>query len=834
MHECQKENRIYPFLWLKSEEECVVIENINAIYQSGARGFCIEARGYTAGFGSERWFALLERIFSRARELGMKVWLLDDRHCPSGRANGVLALEENKMLRKRHLYEAHFDFLGNDKTISVFIPELTNAEDVFIGAYLYRLQGKRMIWTGERITVDKTDNGFVTFTKKRGSYRAVFMFATYRFANVMDVGGKDYIDLINAQSVKKTIEEIYEPHYERFSQYFGETFCGFFSDEPFLGNGYFYGSNANSYTGHGIGEIGLLLPWSEELYVRLKNGGLDMDAYIPSLWFDMGELSMRTRTLYMNVLTELVSQNYVKQIGDWCRAHGVVYTGHICEGDTLTRAMGVGMGSYYRAMHGQDIAGIDIIFQQILPGYGHFSRLKKQAAYNSTFFHYQLAQMCSSDAHLDPCKKNRAMCELFGGSGWAYTVSDYKWLTDFLLVRGINYFVPHAFSGVFPDSDCPPHFYANGMDTQFEGFCELMPYMQKTADILSQGTHCADVLLYDGDEAVWSGECFLPVYEVAKKLLDGHITYDFLSKDVLDRVTFDGQKFSCNGETYSALIAPQGYISPTVRNAFQDFEKQGANVVYVGNTRKKTQTSVSIGELVDALRRAGIGEIEAKSPLLRHYHIVEEQNHTVMFFNESIEKDVNEKVKVPFSGRGVLLDIATGTKENVKITDGYFSLRLERGQAKLLVFPSNVNGTTTETVISRLQPKWNMQTANYDTPERYVEHGTYSPETYQTLLRDGFSGKIKLSANLEIEGIDFSHIKVLGVVGGVRLIVNDKDKGSRISAPYLFTDCANGAKEYRVELVISTTMYGAIRDGFSYGVPLYGMDDVCIELLKIK
>ena len=49
-----------------------------------------------------------------------------------------------------------------------------------------------------------------------------------------------------------------------------------------------------------------------------------------------------------------------------------------------------------------------------------------------------------------------------------------KWISDFLLVRGINHFVPHAFSPDYPDPDCPPHFGAEGHDPQFDGFTHLM------------------------------------------------------------------------------------------------------------------------------------------------------------------------------------------------------------------------------------------------------------------------------------------------------------------------------------------------------------------------
>ena len=62
-----------------------------------------------------------------------------------------------------------------------------------------------------------------------------------------------------------------------------------------------------------------------------------------------------------------------------------------------------------------------------------------------------------------------------------------KWLADFLLVRGINYFVPHAFSPTYPDPDSPPHFGAEGHDPQFDGFSFLMRYIDKTAHLLSGG-----------------------------------------------------------------------------------------------------------------------------------------------------------------------------------------------------------------------------------------------------------------------------------------------------------------------------------------------------------
>lgn len=57
------------------------------------------------------------------------------------------------------------------------------------------------------------------------------------------------------------------------------------------------------------------------------------------------------------------------------------------------------------------------------------------------------------------------MAEVFGAFGWHEGLREMKWIADHFLVRGVNWFVPHAFSmAAFPDWDCPPHFYAHGQN----------------------------------------------------------------------------------------------------------------------------------------------------------------------------------------------------------------------------------------------------------------------------------------------------------------------------------------------------------------------------------
>ena len=80
-------------------------------------------------------------------------------------------------------------------------------------------------------------------------------------------------------------------------------------------------------------------------------------------------------------------------------------------------------------------------------------------ARNGEFYHFVLGKLAASAAAIEPAKKGRAMCEIFGNYGWQEGVRLEKYLADHFLVRGINHYVPHAFTAMdYPDPDCPPHF----------------------------------------------------------------------------------------------------------------------------------------------------------------------------------------------------------------------------------------------------------------------------------------------------------------------------------------------------------------------------------------
>ena len=121
-----QQNYIAPFLWLHNEDDELIISELERIYESGIRSVCIESRTHEE-FCREDWWADVRLIFDKCKELGMNVWILDDKHFPTGYANGIFE-EKYKHLQPFGICEQHIDVVGPvkdgaaDAIVNIFAP----------------------------------------------------------------------------------------------------------------------------------------------------------------------------------------------------------------------------------------------------------------------------------------------------------------------------------------------------------------------------------------------------------------------------------------------------------------------------------------------------------------------------------------------------------------------------------------------------------------------------------------------------------------------------------------------------------------------------------------
>ncbi|MBQ3811111.1 MAG: hypothetical protein II839_09875, partial [Kiritimatiellae bacterium] len=600
-----------------------------------------------------------------------------------------------------------------------------------------RLEGDPVVLT------DRIRDGLLVWDVPPGCWRVFFVRYSRRG---MDMGGAEHVDFLRAASSALQIEAVYEPHFARYAKYFGNVLAGFFSDEPQFGNVLVgaHRTDRNKYH-YGVGEEGLALPASEELLARMSAAlGEDASARLPELWYE-GPRSPGTRLAYMDALTTLFRDNFSRPIGDWCRARGVEWIGHVIEDMDAHARMGYGPGHYFRAVEGMGMGGCDVVLHQVLPGFADHPHTASAlgGSVDPDFFHCVLPKLASSIAHQRPHMQGRAMCEVFGAYGWGEGAPTMRWLLDFLLVRGINHFSPHAFAPDFPNPDCPPHFGAGGRDPQFEGFSALMRYANRAAHLLSGGRHVATAALLYHAEGEWMSGVgrATTMSGPARALLEAHLDFDIVCADTLlgDARVEDG-RLRVADETFGALVVPFApHLPPALLARLSDLRAQGLPILFAGDeaphgvlppaARAATPLSeggddepadpdeaapserglpakpgggvlraacgipapLPLSSLADAVRAAAGADVVFEGGacrLVRHYHVVRDGRDAFFFFNESPDEPARATVRLPPTARGAfarlrLLEDAAFADQT---DDGAVALDLLPGQSELLVF----------------------------------------------------------------------------------------------------------------------------------------------------
>lgn len=799
------ENHILPFLWMKGESRQTIAHYIGQIHQAHIGAVCIESRPHPNFLGPQ-WWEDVAMIIQELKKYDMKLWILDDSHFPTGYAGG--AVKENPQYRKRVLMHRRIEVLGPKVQAGVFT-EIPGDETAVVRAVIAR-QGERVLDLSPR-----KEERILYFDVPEGLWQ---VFILYESQNVSY--NPDYINMVDPESCHLLIDAVYEAHYSHFKDEFGKTIAGFFSDEPGFGNE--KGVKNDSVIGKDMP-----LPWSSLLEQRLRIR-LDDDflCKIPALWMQLPD-SPHIRHVYMDECSRLYSQCFSGQIGDWCRSHGVEYIGHIIEDRDSHARLGVGAGHFFRAMYGQDMAGVDVVLNQIIPGIDESFHPTFRGGWDSEFFHYGLVKLGTSLAHIDPKKQGRTMAEVFGAYGWCEGISMMKWIIDHFLVRGVNYFVPHAFSMQdFPDPDCPPHFYAHGENPQFPYFGLLMDYTNQMCSLFSGGRTLTDVaILYHGDSE-WAGE-YMPLQKVTKELTCSQIDFDIIPCDVFcDNEYFSyecrNKILTVNTQEYKVLIVPYSqYIGKGLYGfieSHRDFPVvflKGLPFGLYDSAEKISLSSfdhvycMSQEELVPWLSSGQYTSVETETPCpyLRLHRYEKNGMVYMMAFNEDPHHELHTRIHIPETGQILRLDLMSDSLTSAIISDSMLHIDLHPYESCVYLFGTSswenipapvLYDRLMKTITGPAALSLYSQEKKAFVPAGVVERFcNLSGSEYFPDYSGTFSYEI--SFTLDEEGpieIDLGQVYDTAVV-----YLDNRKLGTRICPPFLFYEAshAKGVHTLRVE-----------------------------------
>ncbi|GKX31475.1 hypothetical protein SH1V18_39550 [Vallitalea longa] len=837
-------NHIFPFLWVHGEDEPTLRNRMEKIIESGIKGVCVESRIHP-DFMAEKWWKDMDIIMEIARENSIKVWVLDDIRFPTGRLAGKL-LSDFPQHRKWFIRKEIISAVGEQKGASFLVGDLLKDDEDEIVAVVAAKRENKAFEVSDCIEVTSNIVDGILYWDVPQGYWYVFVFVMTR------ENGEEqtHMNMISKEATRALIDIVYEPHYKHYKEDFGTTFAGFFSDEPQF---------RNVLDGDGsIGRFDVALPWDVGLLDELSTeAGESFAVLLPGLWVDAGNNTAKARYHYMNHVSSLYGNNFAMQIGQWCRERGIDYVGHVIEDNDIHTQLGRGTGHFFRALWGQDMSGIDVVLQQIIPGYQEFNyyigfKGNLSGEKDGTFYHYALGKLGASLAHIDEKKKGRAMCEVYGAYGWSEGIKLMKWITDHMLVRGINYFVPHAFTAKgFPDRDCPPHFYAEGKNPQYRYFHILMTYMNQVSELLSDGTHIASAAIIYHAESSWSGDA-MKFTDPLRALMENQIDADIVPIDLFEKGEFKVQanELIINKEAYKCLIIPYAKFMPEqMVTSICQLACKGLPIIFISDFPEETCQGEKINanmfeqydniivipleQLVDFMYNNDYYDLKLQKPykFLRSYHYKKNNKNIYMFFNESIHETVKTQVDIGmdvymYNYRYRPLEYQNYYEENGHI------LQVELKPYESAIFINSKENT--ESLLVRHEPgdckriisgNWKVSLSSVDRYPKFTYFKEISKLTSLSApdLLPHFVGTVRYIIEFDYKQEQKVHFIDLGeVYETAQVWLNDIDLGISICPPYQFQLKGALKKGKNILCVeVTNTLAKQIHDRFS----IYAMQE---------
>lgn len=315
-------------------------------------------------------------------------------------------------------------------------------------------------------------------------------------------------DILNPEAVDKFIALTHERYYAALKDYFGNTIVGIFTDEPCA-----LGRNTKNF-----------FEWTNGLECEiLEKGGC-----LHELRSLFQKEENPTTKIYRASIIKRLNHAYYKKLSDWCKVHHVALMGHPAKSDDIDEQF------YF------DIPGQDLILRKVSPESGGLNGMDSVQA------------KCSSDAARHSGKRRNSN-ECFGvcsrnGISWYMTGGDMKWFIDWLGVRGVNLFIPHAFyysiRGARKNErppDVGPH------NIWWENYKPFSEYMKRVSYIMTDSVNQAKtaVLCESGNMPVKE---LIPFYE-------NQIEFNYLPAGMLQKAELQGRKLCIAGYEYEYIMS---------------------------------------------------------------------------------------------------------------------------------------------------------------------------------------------------------------------------------------------------------------------------------------
>lgn len=659
--------------------EILTPERINkqmeAFKAASYKGVFMHSRdGLETPYLSPEWDKAITACATKAASLGMEAWLYDEDRFPSGTCSGSITQKDSS-------YALH--------GLTIEVSDEDSCTGDIKAKYLARVDGDTM-HALRRITEG--------MEKEEGEKYLIVRYEQSR-GSVWFNGGTPP-DNLNPETVKAFIASTHA-HYDALDLDH-KVVKGIFTDEPSLADRHAAFDPQRSW-----------IPYSEgmDAYFKALNGYAIYDT-LPYYFFN-GEQSAKIRYDYARTVAQRFEEVYSCQIGAWCRAHNLLFTGHYLQEDKLgltTRVNGSIMPHYTH----EDIPGVDLLTKRC----------------------EEFMTICQAASVAHQYGKRRVLAETYAATGWDFSLTEQKWIGDWQYALGITNRVEHLSLYSLRGSrkrDYPPSFNTHNTSFAMQGVNER--YFAGLSSLLQEGKVITDALIIHPISSVWThfgsspygnpvrrnerdlkenDEIGYALNELLKELYFNQLSIDLGDETLIRREGYaDGDTFFIKDASYRTIILPSlENLYATTLHFLLPFEGQ---ILVLGDfphlidglegnqklekLKKKCLFLKDSAELIAKLKEKTLITLSHPGATLLQKR--EDGNELLLFFANNSREDKSEGiVHCQKKGAVYTLDPLSGERKDYPFTeedDGIsFDLSLACVESKVFIIDTSTEGKGTE------------------------------------------------------------------------------------------------------------------------------------------
>ncbi len=547
---------------------------------------------------SEEYFRAVRFIVKTAAELKMKVVLYDEGMYPSGSAHGMVVQANPEYASK-----------------GIILLEADKARE--------KLASEK----NAQLIAELPDGRMIVYGFAGGTIRGIHF-----GEDDGQPGAPKAADILNPDAVDEFIRLTHDRYYEELKEYFGTTVIAFFTDEP-------------SALGRGAGRY---RAWVKGMEKELEAAGGNVEE-LEALFVKTGKTVAGrsdiaetkenvTVRLYRQLIKRKLREIFYARLSNWCESHGISLIGHPAESNDIEEEL------YFH------IPGQDLIMRRVAPETGGLREFDSVQAKLAADIARHLGRRRNANECFGVCYRDKIP--------WYMTAGDMKWYIDWLGLRGVNLFIPHAFYYSVDGErkgERPPDVGPNNI--WWRHYRRFSDYMKRLAYLSTDSVDGAEI-------AVLCDNNNVPYEEIAC-LYENQVEFNYLPAALLEQAEVSDGRVRIGGYAYKRVLNVLGE-----RYAERFSDRLGS--LLVSDTQSLICPEISLGQ---------------PCPTLRKVHLRKQGADMYLFGNEGSEP-ICTQITIPGMRNPGFVDLWRGEAYTVEGAGETFCLKLMPSETLLVIADS--------------------------------------------------------------------------------------------------------------------------------------------------